>query len=181
MKKWIAETAVFLLIIIALVYHFISLPTQGVISEKKAVEVKKADVTGLKKYDGKLISFSYPDKYDLREGEVKDVAGESWLLIGKSQVPYQITIGIKDSPEKDINDISAVQFRRLKADVYQESITGLDGLRAVYFKKKDGGELTVLTIDKGKLISLSLTSTTNDPETETEFSGFLEGVKLHLE
>lgn len=151
-----------------------STPAVGTISKKKAAETVPTAVETIRE-DGKLISFSYINKYDLRQDGPDE---DRFHLVGKAGVFNEWNISVLSSNQSSLDDVSAVQMRRMKTDMYTEEPIIIDGKNGLLFKTKAGSEWVSLLMANGKLITIAMTTTSTDSNGETEYVNLVKSVKL---
>jgi len=148
-------------------------PSIGVISKKKIPA--DASLVGEEtiREDGGLISFSYLNKYNLKKEKEN-----GYHLVGKTGVFNEWNIVVSETAQLSLDEISAVQMRRIKTDIYSEEPIVIDGKDGLLFRKKEGGEWVSLLLEDGKLITIALVSNSADLKVEEEFLALVKSVKI---
>lgn len=166
-----------LLFLIWLFIKYTSSPSVGKINSHPANQPTIAPID-IFTFEGQYFTFKYNSNYELRPNEIKEATlVDQVTLWGKNGLPNQI-IGYREISTTDINEVSAVQMRRIKKDEYLEEKTTLDGIPALFFKKVPGIEFVTLAIKDNKLLSISLAANSNDEEKYTiEYKRTLDSFK----
>lgn len=110
------------------------------------------------RYDGSDISFSYENKYELREN------GPSIELVGNAGVSGHIVISVNSAKSGDIEEVPGVLMRRLKPDEYIENKINWGNTEGVLFEHVGSFELTVFFLKNDKAITVAMTANSNDEE-----------------
>ncbi len=169
MKK---KLIILLLIIGAGGWWWLNAPAKGKIDDQSK---KAATPTPMEyiRYDGKELSFSYENKYELRE------ENGNWLLIGKSGILSQIVVTLKDTAVNDFEEISGVQMRRLNKEKYKEEKIEWQNTTGITFLKNEGYERTVFLIKEGKVLTAAMTANSNENiKYDEEFNKFVNSLEL---
>lgn len=89
-----------------------------------------------------------------------------------------IVLSAQDTPETDINQISAIQFRRLKQEIYRESQrTTRDYVYYIFTNKSQPYEAVAFSLTRGKLLTISMVSSTNK-DLDSQFLQLIDSVNL---
>jgi hypothetical protein len=115
-------------------------------------------------FDGAYFSFKYNNNYELRHNEIEDkTLIDQVTLWGKSGFFDQI-ITYRPSTINRIDEVSAVQMRRQKPDQYIEKKINIDGIPGLLFETKDKVEFAVVVLNGDKVLSIGLSTNSNDRE-----------------
>ena len=124
-----------------------------------------------KVYTGKNLSFTFPSSYMVKESQTNTGNFlDRVILLGEGLSSKKIAVTYSPAIANSLSELSAVQSRRLRSDVYTERqviIGGEPGLQ--YLKNNTGFELTVLILRKSRLATVSLSANTAGGELITEY------------
>ena len=165
-KKWLILVIIFFVGLFGIIMLLNSRPNVGKVIVKNNV----ASVTVkplLQKYEDDQIKFEYRGSYGLSH------EGERYKILGESGSSMMMVITLKQS-SVDLSDVSGVQMRRIKTEDYSESDVDLGNLMGIKFTKKDGKELTSFFEKGGSVLTVALTTNSNDPKYESEYQAFLD-------
>lgn len=125
-------------------------------------DVSSKDAVQSVKLVGTYFSFEYPSDWRLNRHE--QAAPPRYLeraqvTIGEPH-PYRFVMAV-ETPTGPLEEIPAIQARRRDLNgQYDETTRTVDGQRVVEFIRRDGGfERTLFWIQRGRLYTVSLTST----------------------
>lgn len=169
-----------------IVFYFIRQPAKGtvkILPPADTEESKKdsAGETGLDTYQGKYISFPYPDSYELKTKEAS-ISGilERVVLLGRGISSNKLTVTAAKIIKADsLEEISGVQARRLKPKIYQEKPLEISGQKGIIFEKKEiGYEKTAFFLADQILVTIALTSVNRDSALDNDFDFILKELTL---
>lgn len=175
---WLAKICVIVFLVIGTV-KWVNSPAKGEII-KKEPETRESVIienNTYGHYDGKLISFDYKPSYIEQKEENNLSDGDRVILFGGKGSSNRFTVVAGPIAVIDLNEVSAVQMRRAKTELYSEETIQIDNSPALLFKKKDEFERVALIIKDNKLLTVSMMAVSNDLELETEFLTLVNSVK----
>lgn len=175
---WLAKIGLIVFVFVALA-KWINGPSKGVIIKKQAdprasVVIENNSYTH---YDGKLISLDYKPTYLEQKEENNLNEGDRLILFGDKGSSNRITVMAQPVTNTNLDEVSAVQMRRTKKDLYEESNIEIDGSPALLFKKKDEFERVAVVIKDNKMLSVAMVAVSNDTELDQEYTTLLNSIK----
>jgi hypothetical protein len=177
MGKWLKAVGI-LAVVIATIIWIGSRPSKGKIVIKEPEKNRKDEIVQ-RQYEGKFLNFWYSSNYLVRAEEIADESrSEKVELQGETGDSSHWVILASPTSTEDLSEVSAVQFRRMKKDVYEEAEIEINGIKGLFFKKKDKSELLAVVIKNEQLISVALTINSNDETTEKKFTDFVSKVEI---
>jgi hypothetical protein len=153
-EKWLWWLVILIGAVAGVVYLSLS-PVKGKISYQSGKSPTPSPMEYIR-YDAGNFSFAYENKYELQEN------GSSFELVGRTGVPDQIVITVKDETSSNIEDVSGVLMRRLKNTEYTEEKINWGETEGVLFKHVGSLELAAFFIKDGKAVTVAMTANTND-------------------
>jgi len=155
-----------------LVIYVIRAPVKGKISYQNDKSPTPLPMEYIR-YDGSNISFSYENKYELREN------GPSIELVGKAGVSGHIVISVNTAKSGDIEEVSGVLMRRLKPEEYSEEKINWGNTEGVLFKNTKNFEISAFFLKNGKAVTVAMTANSNDEEKLiNEFNKLVDSMQI---
>ncbi|MBP9817869.1 hypothetical protein KBC75_03925 [Candidatus Shapirobacteria bacterium] len=151
-------------------------------SRGKVVVGQRAKITPIKKienmtYDDDYLNWKYGSKFEMRKIETTDGRVLTNIeLLGNVGLAVHYTITLREASQ-ELADFSAVQFRRSRPDQYTEGIAEWGEKRGLLFTTEDNKEKTVFFREKDRILTVSMTVNSNDPELDKEFKTFWQGIE----
>jgi hypothetical protein len=148
---------------------------------KKAIKIEEEENNeeGDSVYQGKHLSFRYPNSYNLQTSQFPSGGIlEKVILLssGISQKKLAVT-AIEMTGDDSLEEVSGIQMRRLKPETYQEEPLDISGKKGILFEKKEGGyEKTAFFLEGEILFTASLTSANRDSSLDTDFDSIVKGL-----
>lgn len=141
---------------------------------EKSVKIGEAEAgkVGFGSHDGKYLSFQYPNSYYLQTKE-SSTSGilEKVILLGSGISSRKLAVtATKMTTVDSLGDVSAIQARRLKPEIYQEKTLDLAGEEGIQFEKKEGGfEKIAFSLQNQVLVTVALTSANKENDLDADF------------
>lgn len=175
---WLAKVGFIIFVIVGTI-KWVNGPSKGVIIKhepdtRASVVIENNDYTH---YDGKLISFDYKPGYSEQKEENNIPGADRVILFGASGSSNRITVVATQSATLSLDEVSAVQMRRVKKELYNEATVQIDGSPALLFKKKDEFERVALVLKDSKILTVSMMASSNDSELDNEYTTMINSIK----
>lgn len=150
---------------------------------EKAIKIgeEEGKREGFSSYNGKYISFRYPNSYNLQTNEsFSSGILEKVILLGSGASSTKLAVtAAKMTGNDSLEEVSGIQMRRLKPEAYQESPLDISGKKGILFEKKEGGyEKTAFFLEGQVLFTLSLTSANMDNDLSADFDSIVKELAL---
>jgi len=127
-------------------------------------------------YKGDYLGFRYPKKFKLEKVVTTDGRVlENWFLTESTASATTIAITLFAS-NKELGDFEPVAQRRADTTQFIEAVGRMRQQRGILFKTIDNKERTVFFTNKKRILMVDYIAKTTDPEKETEYQNFLEGI-----
>lgn len=163
--------------IIGVAIVWMSRPARGEIDYSKGESLRKADLVEDKQFEGKILGFEYPGKWELRlrQNEETKLGVE---LVDPAMGGDRIVLSF--SPlNGSLGEDTGVKMRRIKTEVYEESEVDWQGNKGLLFKKTDSGEWVWFFERQGKILTVALMSPLNDDEKIDDLAKFVKTIKFY--
>lgn len=140
---------------------------------------EKTRGVGVALFEGKHFFFQYPNSYEVRTNEATGSGTlEKIILLGIGELPKKIVITVAETQESSLSEISAVQARRLKPNIYTEEALAVAGEKGVVFAKTEKGfERVAFFLKNRLLITIALSSAFLREDLENDFSNIIQSLR----
>ncbi|MBI5621084.1 hypothetical protein HY949_04840 [Candidatus Gottesmanbacteria bacterium] len=154
---------------------------QKAIEQTKLASDQATGIVGSSTYAGKYFSLSYPNTLAIKNQSASESGIlEKMILLDTGSTAQKVVATATRLPGIDsLDDVSAVQVRRLNPKRYSEQAASMSGTWGVRFDKKQNGyEAIVLVLKQQILYVLALTAPSLDPKLDGLFANLHSSVRI---